>query len=210
LTCLETVHQRPCMMREIKTWLSDSWVGNNSVVDHRSRRQSSLHCVIVSTDVMSDHIGRRDASRGGGCSKTSAYTGQFGCASMIWSILSVATLRHRLASHLLHPESSCGLDAMRQQRAETASQLWAIYLFIMKFVQLGTQIKTRCEKKKIYKNTQKVHYEVHKNHIIKSTSDSQNSEIWPSWNFTLNSSSIRFILSRSGAITEFCGSRVRG
>ena len=30
-----------------------------------------------------------------------------------------------------------------------------IYLFIMKFVQLGTQIKTRCEKKKIYKNTQK-------------------------------------------------------
>ena len=25
----------------------------------------------------------------------------------------------------------------------------------MKFVQLGTQIKTRCEKKKIYKNTQK-------------------------------------------------------
>ena len=33
-----------------------------------------------------------------------------------------------------------------------------IYLFIMKFVQLGTQIKTRCEKKKLYKNTQKVHY----------------------------------------------------
>ena len=25
----------------------------------------------------------------------------------------------------------------------------------------------------MYKNTQKVHYEVHKNHIIKSTSDSQ-------------------------------------
>ena len=36
--------------------------------------QSSLHCVIVSTDVMSDHIGRQDASRGDGCSKTSAYT----------------------------------------------------------------------------------------------------------------------------------------
>ena len=51
--------------------------------------QSSLHCVIVSTDVMSDHTGRPDASRGGGCSKTSAYTGQFGWASMIWSILSV-------------------------------------------------------------------------------------------------------------------------
>ena len=26
-----------------------------------------LHCVTVSTDVMSDHIGRRDASRGGAC-----------------------------------------------------------------------------------------------------------------------------------------------
>ena len=37
--------------------------------------QSSLHCVIVSTDVMSDHIGRRDASRGGGCPKTSASEG---------------------------------------------------------------------------------------------------------------------------------------
>jgi len=33
------VHQRPCMTREIETWLSDSRVGNNSVVDHiRSRR----------------------------------------------------------------------------------------------------------------------------------------------------------------------------
>jgi len=31
--------------------------------------QSSLHCVIVSTDVTSDHIGHWDASRGGGCSK---------------------------------------------------------------------------------------------------------------------------------------------
>jgi len=51
-----------------------------------------------------------------------------------------------------------------------------IYLFIMKFVQLGTQIKTQCKKENIQK-TQKVHYEVHKNHIIKSTSDSQNSEI---------------------------------
>jgi len=51
----EMVHQRPCMMREIETWLSDSRVGNNSVVDHRS--PSSLHCIIVSTDVMSDHVG---------------------------------------------------------------------------------------------------------------------------------------------------------
>jgi len=37
--------------------------------------QSSLQCVTVSTDVMSDRIGRRDASRGGRCSKTSAYAG---------------------------------------------------------------------------------------------------------------------------------------
>ena len=34
LTCLETVHQRPCMIGEIETGLSDSRVGNNSVVDH--------------------------------------------------------------------------------------------------------------------------------------------------------------------------------
>jgi len=32
------VHRRPRMTREIETWLSDSRVGNNSVVDHRSRR----------------------------------------------------------------------------------------------------------------------------------------------------------------------------
>jgi len=38
LTCPETVRQRPCMTRKIKTWLSDSRVGNSSVVDHRSRR----------------------------------------------------------------------------------------------------------------------------------------------------------------------------
>ena len=55
------------MMREMETWLSDSRVDNNSVVDYRNDDQSSLHCVIVSTDVMSDHIGRRDASHGGGC-----------------------------------------------------------------------------------------------------------------------------------------------
>ena len=38
------------------------------------------------------------------------------------------------------------------------------YLFIMKFVQLGTQIKTRCEKKKI--NKQK-YTKIHKKYIIK-------------------------------------------
>jgi len=57
--------------------------------------QTSLHCVIVSTDVVSDHTVHRDASCGGGCSNTSAHTGQFGWASMIWSILSVADLLHR-------------------------------------------------------------------------------------------------------------------
>ena len=57
--------------------------------------QSSLHCVIVSTDVMSDNTERRDASRGRECSMISAYKGQFGRASMIWSIFLVAALRHR-------------------------------------------------------------------------------------------------------------------
>jgi len=28
LTCPETVHQRPCMTRQVETWLSDSRVGN--------------------------------------------------------------------------------------------------------------------------------------------------------------------------------------
>jgi len=45
------------MMREIETWLSDSRVSNSSVVTTEADDQSSLHCVIVSTDVMSDHIG---------------------------------------------------------------------------------------------------------------------------------------------------------
>jgi len=66
------------MTREIETWLSVTIVWLTTEADD----QSSLHCVdvIVSTDVMSDHIGRRDASCGGGCSKTSACTGQFGRA----------------------------------------------------------------------------------------------------------------------------------
>jgi len=38
LTCLETVRQRPCVTREIETWLSDSRFSNSSVVDHTSRR----------------------------------------------------------------------------------------------------------------------------------------------------------------------------
>jgi len=43
------------MTREIATWLTDNRVGNNSVADHDD--QSSLHCVIVSTDVMSVNEG---------------------------------------------------------------------------------------------------------------------------------------------------------
>jgi len=47
------------MTREIETWLSDSRVGNNSVwLTTEADDQSSLHSVIESTDVMSDHIGR--------------------------------------------------------------------------------------------------------------------------------------------------------
>ena len=38
LACPETVKQRPRVTRGIETWLSDSRVGYNSVVDHRSRR----------------------------------------------------------------------------------------------------------------------------------------------------------------------------
>ena len=68
LTCPGTVHQRPCITREIETWPSDNRVGSNSVVDHRSRRPvlSPLRNCVDSLDVLSDHIGRRDASRGGG------------------------------------------------------------------------------------------------------------------------------------------------
>jgi len=61
------------MTTEVEIWPSDSRVGNNSVVDHRSRRPvlSPLsNCIDVSTEVMSEHIGRPDASHGGGCSKT--------------------------------------------------------------------------------------------------------------------------------------------
>ena len=51
------------------------------------------------------------------------------------------------------------------------------FIIYYKIRTTGYTNKTQCKKKKIYNNTQKVHYEVHKNHIIKSTSDSQNSEI---------------------------------
>jgi len=76
LTCPETVHQRPCLTRKIKTCCRI--VGSVTTVwmTTEADDQSSLHCVIVSTDVTYDHIGRWDASRGGGCSKRSAHTSQ--------------------------------------------------------------------------------------------------------------------------------------
>ena len=37
LACPEVVKKRPCVTREIETWLSDSRVSYNRVVDHRSR-----------------------------------------------------------------------------------------------------------------------------------------------------------------------------
>jgi len=40
-----------------------------------------------------------------------------------------------------------------------------------------TNKKNDVKKRKYTKNTKNEHYEVHKNHIIKSTSDSLNSEI---------------------------------
>jgi len=43
------------MMREIETWLSDSRVGDHLWLSTEADSQSSLHCVTVSTDVMSDH-----------------------------------------------------------------------------------------------------------------------------------------------------------
>jgi len=77
----------PWLQRRWRTGQLRSKDGNNSVVTivwltTEADDQSSLHCVTVSTPVMSDHMGRRDAIRGGGCSKTSAYTSQFGWALM--------------------------------------------------------------------------------------------------------------------------------
>ena len=64
--------------------------------------QSSLHCVIVSTDVMSDHIGRRDASLGGGCLKTCIY----------WELCSGHT-------HLFNGPLSSTTQVSRYQKSKT-------------------------------------------------------------------------------------------
>ena len=66
--CPEEVEQRPCVTREIETWLLHSGVSYNRVVDQTTEAddQSSLHYVVVSTGAMSDHNGRRYASCEGG------------------------------------------------------------------------------------------------------------------------------------------------
>jgi len=60
--------------------------------------QSSLHCVTVSTDVMSDHIGCRDASRGGTCSNT-AYTAYVSIHRPIW--MGFDDLKHTVSCHFM-------------------------------------------------------------------------------------------------------------
>jgi len=124
LTCPETVHQRPCMMRIVGS-VTIVWLTTEA------DDQSSLHCVTVSTDVMSDIFGRRDASHGGGCSKTSAYTGQFGWASKIWSILSVAALWRRGGATLLSTGSHESCVGCRQPEIRhTALWSWVLMRFV--------------------------------------------------------------------------------
>ena len=60
------VKQRLCVTSEIETTLPGSRVSYNSVVDHRSQWPVSSLCSVMSTGVMSDHIGRREWSQGGG------------------------------------------------------------------------------------------------------------------------------------------------
>jgi len=97
LTCPATVHQRPCLTREIETWLSDIVKSTTVWLTTLSDDQPSLHCVTVLTDVMSDHkLGvEMQAMEVDARHQHTQYIGQFGRASMIWSILSVAALWHR-------------------------------------------------------------------------------------------------------------------
>jgi len=57
--------------------------------------QSSRHCSDMSAGVMSDQIGRRDVSRGGECSNTSAYDDQSWWAEMLSIQISMLTYRVR-------------------------------------------------------------------------------------------------------------------
>ena len=74
-------------------WIVESVT--NGVVDHRSRLPilSPLRNCVDRCHVWSYWALR--CKRVGGCSKTSTYTGQFGWAPVIWSILSVVVLWHR-------------------------------------------------------------------------------------------------------------------
>ena len=115
LTCPETVKQRLCVMSRIKTRLLNNRISYNSVVATGANDQSSLYCAVTSTGVMSDNTGCHKGSWGGGCSKTSVYTGQFRWASTIWSILLVAgafaalarTRSHETCVECRQPEIMC-------------------------------------------------------------------------------------------------------
>ena len=78
----------------------------------------------MSTDVMSDHTGRRHASRGGGCSKTSAHTGRSGGGGgmLVQTVLvPCATCRqtHRSANIASRRTPSTTTYARRQSKANS-------------------------------------------------------------------------------------------
>ena len=84
LTCPETVRQRPCMTRKIETWLSDSRVSNSSVVDHRSWWPVLSPLCNCFNNILTILCIKMQAVEVD--AQTSACTGQFGWASMIWSV----------------------------------------------------------------------------------------------------------------------------
>ena len=115
LVCLETAEQRPCVMREIETWLSDSRVSYNRVVDHRSWWPvlSALHSCVDRC-----HVWRHwtsGASHGGGRSKTSACTGQFEWAFIKTTQMTevnraLTFYRLRCCENLSIHQDNCGLQ----------------------------------------------------------------------------------------------------
>jgi len=124
LTCPETVQLRPCMTREIKTWLSDSRVGNNSVVYHRSRWPvlSSLHDCVDRCHVWPRWALRCKAWRWT-LKDISIHRPIWGRASMIWSILSVAALRRREGTLLsTGSHTNCMVAALRHRLSHDHEQ----------------------------------------------------------------------------------------
>jgi len=88
--------------------------------------QSSLHCVTMSVDIMSDHTGRRDASRGGGCSKTSAHTGQFGFVRLVvFTLVLIREVGGRCAEKLTNPAFAYEGEGFR--RSSSSSSLNSIF-----------------------------------------------------------------------------------